>query len=213
VAAPRRLSHRRREAALIALFAVAAITLSALALSLRQAPAWGPDLAIALWVQGWRSPDLTGFFVLVSWLGYFPQNAVATIALAAAFRRDRFWVVGTFLATLLAVGLKLLVGRPRPTDERLRVYAALQDQSFPSGHVVFYTSLFGFAIFLVHTHLPRSPARALLVAALALPIALVGLSRVYLGHHWPSDVLGGYALAAAMLVPYCALYARRRVGA
>jgi membrane-associated phospholipid phosphatase len=211
VAAAGRL--RSRAWAAIALFALAAITLGALALTLRQASAWGPDLAIALWVQSWRSPDLTGFFALVSWLGYFPQGLIATIALAVALRRDWLWVIGTFLATLLNVVLKLLVARPRPTEEVVRVYAALQDQSFPSGHVVFYTSLFGFAIFLVYTHLPRSPARALVVAALALPIVLVGLSRVYLGHHWPSDVLGGYALAAAMLVPYCALYARRRGGA
>jgi membrane-associated phospholipid phosphatase len=208
LAAAARLS--RRAGALVGVFALAAVTLAVLAISLRQAPAWGPDLAIALWLQSWRDPDLTGFFALVSWLGYFPQNALATVGLALALRREWLWVTGTYLATLLNVVLKLVVARPRPTEDAVRVYATLQDQSFPSGHVVFYTALFGFAFFLVYTRASRSALRTAVLVALTIPIVLIGLSRVYLGHHWPSDVLGGYALGAAVLVPYCLLYARRR---
>ena len=202
----------RRAAALVGVMALAAFTLAVLAVTLRQAPAWGPDLAIALWLQSWRDPDLTGFFALVSWLGYFPQGFVATVALGLALRREWLWVVGTYLVTLLNVVVKLLVARPRPTDDVVRVYATLQDQSFPSGHVVFTTTLFGFAFFLVYVRAPRSALRTAVLVALTIPIVLVGISRVYLGHHWPSDVLGGYALAAAALVPYCWLYARARRG-
>jgi undecaprenyl-diphosphatase len=109
---------------------------------------------------------------------------------------------------VITVLVKAAVQRPRPTEEFVRVYAQLTDYGFPSGHVVFYTTLFGFVAFFVYVHRPRWPGRRPLLALLAAPIVLIGVSRVYLGYHWPSDVLGGYALSAALLVPYCALYTR-----
>ena len=74
---------------------------------------------------------------------------------------------------------------------------------FPSGHVVQYTALFGCAFFLVYVLAAPSTWRTIGLILLALPIVLVGPSRLYLGQHWLSDVLGGYALAVLFLVPYC----------
>jgi membrane-associated phospholipid phosphatase len=92
------------------------------------------------------------------------------------------------------------VERPRPAGESIRVVSALLDYSYPSGHVVGYVCLYGFLFFLTYVLLRRSWQRTVALVALALPIGLVGISRIYLGHHWASDVLGGYALGTAYLL-------------
>ena len=50
-----------------------------------------------------------------------------------------------------------------------------------------------------------------MLPVLLIPLVLVGPSRIYLGQHWPSDVLGGYALSVLLLVPYCWAYANWRL--
>jgi undecaprenyl-diphosphatase len=208
-----RALRQRRAFLLVGLFAASALGLAGLAVLLRQAPPAAADLAIGLWLQQWRSPGLIWLMVALSWLGYAPQSVLVTAGLAGAAvlagrPRDGAWLVGTQLGSALGAGLKLLVERPRPTEALVSVYAAATDYGFPSGHVVFYATLFGFAFFLVFVHARRGPRRTVLLALLAAPIPLIGIARVYLGLHWPSDVLGGYALASVVLVPYCALYAR-----
>src|SRR5262245_32841825 len=153
----------------------------------------------------------------VSWPGYAPESVVVTLAMAVAVAypsrrwRDGLWLVGTQVTQPLTSLVKLLIHRPRPTEDLVRVYSAITEYGFPSGHVVFFTTLFGFALFLVCVHWPRSPGRTLLLVLLVTPIALIGTSRVYLGYHWPSDALGGYSLAIAVLVPCCWLYTRWEV--
>jgi undecaprenyl-diphosphatase len=204
---------------LLGLFAASALVLVVLAALLRQAAPLAADLAIELWLQQWRWPELTRLMAAVSWLGYSPQSVVATLVVAGAASaltgrwRDGAWLVGTQLASALAAVVKVLVERPRPTEELVRVYSQIGEYAFPSGHVVFYTTLFGFGFFLVFVHARRTAWRTVLLWLLAVPVLLIGVARVYLGYHWPSDVLGGYALATAVLVPYCALYWRLEVAA
>jgi undecaprenyl-diphosphatase len=210
--------RRRRALLLIGLFAASALVLAVLAVLLRHAAPLAADLAIERWLQQWRWPPLLGLMLVVSWLGYSPQSVAGTLALGvvaglASRWRDGLWLAGTQIATVATSVVKTLVERPRPTPDLVQVYSAIDEYAFPSGHVVFYTTLFGFAFFLVYVHVRRRPWRAFLLALLLTPILLVGISRVYLGYHWPSDVLGGYALAVALLVPYGALYAHLYVPA
>lgn len=206
--------RERRALLLVGLFAASAIVLGLLAVLVGQGGPLAADLAIERWLQQLGSPELTWLMLAVSWLGYAPQSVAVTLVLAAAVAgltgrwRDGLWQVGTQIAMPLTSVIKVMIHRPRPTEDLVRVYSTIQEYGFPSGHVVFFTTLFGFAFFLIYVHLPRAPGRAFLLALLATPILLIGISRVYLGYHWPSDVLGGYALAAAVLVPYCWLYAR-----
>ena len=82
----------------------------------------------------------------------------------------------------------------------VRVASELLDFSFPSGHVVGFVSLYGFLFFLIYVLFRRSPWRTAALVLCGLLLGLVGISRIYLGHHWASDVLGGYAFGSAYLL-------------
>jgi undecaprenyl-diphosphatase len=87
------------------------------------------------------------------------------------------------------------------------VYAELSSYSFPSGHVTGYTMLYGFIFYLAYTLLPRrSVARWVILVVCGVLVALVGVSRVYMGQHWASDALGGYALGFAYLLLVIEVY-------
>jgi undecaprenyl-diphosphatase len=105
--------------------------------------------------------------------------------------------------------VKYVVARPRPTLEHVRVSGEWAHESFPSGHVTFYVCFFGFLFFVAFALLPRgSFVRRVALVLTALPVALVGLSRIYLGAHWPSDTLGAYLLSGLWLALSLHLYRR-----
>lgn len=114
-----------------------------------------------------------------------------------------FSVVG---AGALGSGIKLLVARPRPDAVLIHVFQPIGEYGFPSGHVLFYVSLGGFLWFLCYTLLKPSWRRTLALCAFGLTIALVGVSRVYLGQHWASDVIGAYLLGSIWLALTIAVY-------
>jgi undecaprenyl-diphosphatase len=176
------------------------------------------DLGATRWLQQFQNPLFATLMVWVSWPGFAPQTWAMPILVAAPFAMyglwpEALWVLSTQVASLVANVLKDLVHRARPSPELVGVLRPLDSPSFPSGHVVQYTVLFGFTFFLVYVLARRSTARAIGLVLLAVPIVLVGPSRLYLGQHWLSDVLGGYAVAAMMLILWCWAYAKWRLAA
>lgn len=136
---------------------------------------------------GLRAIMLTGCTALALWLTRYKREAL-------------FLALSTGIAALLDELAKAVVARPRPSTALIRVTHHLSDPSFPSGHVVFYCSYFGFLFGLAYLGRKRAPRVSRLAMVLAvIPIVLVGISRVYLGAHWPSDVLGSYLLSAVWL--------------
>jgi len=112
----------------------------------------------------------------------------------------------TIPEALVAAGVKALVARPRPSAALVHVTTRLTDPSFPSGHALHYTVFYGFlAVMLATAYKPSGWRTVLIVVCIAL-IALVGVSRVYLGEHWTSDVIGGYLIGALYLAPLCLAY-------
>jgi undecaprenyl-diphosphatase len=103
----------------------------------------------------------------------------------------------------------MLIGRPRPTAELVGFAYRSDELSFPSGHVVFYVCYFGFLFFAAYALMRRGSnlRRAALVLS-ALPVLLIGFSRVTLRAHWPSDVLGAYLLGGVWLGFTLELYRR-----
>ena len=118
----------------------------------------------------------------------------AAVFLYRGWRRGALLVIVTLVgAWALDTGLKLLFARARPTAF-YEYYPAPQSYSFPSGHALFSVCFFGgLAVLLTH----RLQSRALQVAVwivAVLIILLIGASRVYLGVHYPTDVVGGFAV-------------------
>jgi undecaprenyl-diphosphatase len=176
-----------------------------------------PDLAVTVGVQSAGNPLLLGFMALVSLFGFPPLNVILVLA-AMAF----FWLAGYRAETgyvalagvgvgLLATLLKLFWLRPRPAGEDIQVFGAVGGHSFPSGHTLFYVSFFGFLFYWVYAFLKKGRLRTVLLCLLGLLIVLVGPSRIYLGHHWASDVLAAYALGLAYLLVLIRAYGATRL--
>jgi undecaprenyl-diphosphatase len=130
--------------------------------------------------------------------------AVAVPLLAGAWR-VALLIDFTLIGDLVTFVVKSVVGRPRPTLEQVLVYGHDVNPSFPSGHVVQYVVFFGILAYLSWEviYSSRGAWRLLGGALFAVCIALIGLvgpSRVYLGAHWPTDVIGGYLIGAGLLL-------------
>jgi undecaprenyl-diphosphatase len=163
------------------------------------------DLRITLGLQEIKSPVFADVMGLVSWVGYLPQSMLITgliIVLLFGFGFQWEAVMGLAAAVFdqsVNALIKLFIHRPRPTGSLVHVVTAINSYSFPSGHVMFYAGFFGFVWFLVFTLMKKSWKRTLLLSVLGGLITLIGISRIYLGEHWTSDVVGAYLLGILCL--------------
>lgn len=195
----------RRARLVASLVASLGLVFVGLALALRQSAGTAVDLALTHAVQSIDHPLFADLMVGISALGYAPWSWLVlggTVAalLAGGFYREVPFVVATEGAGLMVASIKLLVERPRPSGDSIRVMSQLLDYSYPSGHVVSYVCLYGFLFFLVYVLFKRAWLRTTTLGVLALIVGSIGVSRIYLGHHWASDVLGGYALGTVWLL-------------
>jgi len=214
VASPTVVAWRTRH--LVGIMLAAGLLLVGLTVLAEQSGPSAVDLTVTLWLQQFNAPWFATLMYLVSWFGFAPESWVLPLVVAAPFAWrgmwvEAVWLLGSQAASAIDSALKQVVRRPRPSPDLVGVLAPLSDPSFPSGHVVQYTALFGCAFFLVYVLAERSTWRTIGLLALALPLVLVGPSRLYLGQHWLSDVLGGYAVAVLFLVPYCWAYTKWRL--
>jgi undecaprenyl-diphosphatase len=127
-------------------------------------------------------------------------------------RKEALFCALDGLASLLINNiLKLIIARPRPSADLVDVITQVTGYSFPSGHVMFYVSFFGFLFYLSYTLLKPSWKRSLLLLLFGGLIVLVGPSRIYLGNHWASDVFAAYLVGSLILFGVIALYNRWNV--
>jgi len=126
-----------------------------------------------------------GAMILMLWMR---RPSLAVLLLAA-----------TMLRTVSPV-LKYMVDRPRPSPALVDVANRLYDPSFPSGHVLGATLLYGAMIYAVERTVATLAIRRALQGALVSLIVLMGYARVQMGEHWPTDVLAGWAAGTLLLI-------------
>lgn len=169
-------------------------------------PSFSIDLKIAIGLQSFNNPVFSGLMTFISWVGFSPQSFIASaVIIVILFVLGYRWesaaaLVIAVIVPLLNLLIKTLVHRTRPGADLIHVVRVLSDYSFPSGHVMLYTGFFGFVCFLTYTLLKPSWIRTLLLVIFGSHVVLVGISRIYLGQHWASDVLGAYLLGGLCLI-------------
>lgn len=141
----------------------------------------------------------------ISWFGYmWPSVGLVLLTAAILFLKKKYregiFCISTLLIGVINYILKMLINRPRPGANLVRVIVDVQHQSFPSGHVSFYIVFFGFIAFLFyHKKWLALPLRYTVITCCVSLILTVPISRIYLGAHWFTDVLGGFLLGSVCL--------------
>ena len=161
------------------------------------------DVWLAQWLHAHADPQVTRFMLIVSRLHDPWVLSLVMLCLAAAllYRRNWVWLLSVLLAIpggmLLNVLVKQAFQRARPTfDDPV---LTLLTYSFPSGHAVGATLFYGVLATMLVTRAKTWRLRSVIVLTALAMVALVAFSRIYLGVHYLSDVLGGFAVAVAWL--------------
>lgn len=193
-------THRSK---LLLSFAAACLLFSLLLTGIvRQHGSDGVDLAIMQAVYSLRSPILTMLLKGITFFGDRGLVAVAILATISLVVR-RQWHQTLWFSLLVGTGatvnavLKVLIARPRPL---LSVILGESDFSFPSGHAMDSAIMYGAIAYLLFQTMPRRHPQSKIVFLIALMVGMIGFSRIYLGVHYPSDVLGGYLFGTAWLL-------------
>lgn len=172
------------------------------------------DTSIALYIHQFTSPFLDAFFGAITAFGSTKTLAIVTILfsliliISLRFHKAHVLLLAAIFSSVTSIVIKHIIERPRPTlwpqAEMLNSY------SFPSGHALVSTVIYGILAFFLAERYPNR--RTLIYAAFLLLIFTVGTSRIYLGVHWPSDVLGGWAIGALLLAAMIRWYHKGSIG-
>jgi undecaprenyl-diphosphatase len=161
------------------------------------------DERLAVWLHGRATEPLTDVFRAVTRLGNFITLFAVTLVAVVIFWRRRERIDAAFVALaalgaqVLSTGMKLGFRRDRPFfPDPLATESTF---SFPSGHALVSLAVYGSIALVLARRLSSHTQRALLLGATALLVIAIGFSRLYLGVHFLSDVLAGYAAGAAWL--------------
>lgn len=208
--------NKRRQR--IVLYVLAIITLGFLTLTLLVSlfPTSGIDLHFSEEIQQHQNAALDHLMYWISCPGFMPQAPIMVTATALVFflfkyKKAALYLLLTMLAGLVSTLVKIAVNRPRPSDTLVRIVQKTTQQSFPSGHVLFYVVFFGFLVLLMYQLEGVSKIlRGSIILICLLFIFLIPVSRIYMGAHWFTDVLGGFLLGLICLYTLSWFYLRHR---
>jgi undecaprenyl-diphosphatase len=195
------MSNIRFISLLLSIF-LAAIIFTAVAVRNQLFPG---DLFLSQTIQSLITLPLTKVMTWISWpFGDWRAVIVTAIIALAVWRLiGRFEAILISLAgiiTLLNYAFKAIIGRQRPSAQIVQVLAQETNNGFPSSHAFFSSICIGMLAYLLYNRLSKKYQRVLMIMIPTLLILSVGFSRIYLGVHWTSDVIGGYLFGCFFLV-------------
>lgn len=145
------------------------------------------------------SMGMTKFMLFISYLGSATALIILTIGFIILLKNktnSTSVAINLILVFLLNRLLKIIIARPRP--EVLKIVQE-KGYSFPSGHTMVSTGFYGFLIYLIYKNIKSKKIKYPLIVTLAILILLIGISRVYLGAHYATDVIGGWIIGTLYL--------------
>lgn len=155
------------------------------------------DMRVRMWVHGFASTGMTSAMRVITEMGSLGLAILVVVSigifLAKGWNRGVLWILLSVAgATVLSLGLKYGFHRPRPVPF---FGVAPHSYSFPSGHSLFSLCFYGTLAGLINGRVRALWLRIAVWAAAALLVVAIGISRIYLGVHYPSDVVAGYLAA------------------
>ncbi|MBK5192887.1 MAG: phosphatase PAP2 family protein [Flavobacteriaceae bacterium] len=166
------------------------------------------DSKITDFIISFRSPELNKILQFITNIGdiygYLAVGLISSIAFYLKFKNWRFVIQMIFvlgISALSNLALKQTINRPRPDVEHLVSVATL---SYPSGHAMSAISFYGFLIYLCYGFKMNKWIKLGMILFFTLLIFSIGISRIYLGVHFPSDIAGGF-IAGLIWVAFCVI--------
>ncbi|ACC84485.1 phosphatase PAP2 family protein [Nostoc punctiforme] len=160
------------------------------------------DTTFLLWLHQFANPSLDNFMLFITNLGN-PSTVVIVVSVNLIllwwqhYREEaKFFVLACLGGFILNTGLKLFFSKPRPELWHRLIYE--KSFSFPSGHALGSMVLYGFIAHELATHYPRFAK--FIYSLTVILIAAIGISRLYLGVHWPTDIIAGYGVGFLWLM-------------
>ncbi len=156
------------------------------------------------------SEYMTPIAKFITKLGNAESLMLITIILCFAIKNKKIkWAIPINLAcsAILNITLKNIIQRPRPVEYRI---INENGYSFPSGHSMVSMAFYGLLIYLIYKNVKNKYIKIISILLLSALIFLIGASRIYLGVHYTSDVIGGFLLSISYLVLYIGIL--KRVG-
>lgn len=170
------------------------------------------DTAVRQWVYSIRSSALTPVLRSITYMGNWQTiTALCILLLVIPKTRVRYGIPVSSSALFITVfnkGVKQIFQRPRPDASLHLIHEG--GYSFTSGHSITSMVVFGLLIYLVRKYAEDEKRANILTVFLAIPWICIGPSRIYMGVHYPTDVLGGWFLGAALLMVILSIEDRRR---
>ncbi len=145
----------------------------------------------------YRSDVLTNIMKIITFFGSVLMILILTVLFVIFVKGKRnklLILINVIVVTLLNQLLKYVFQRERPTNSIIEETG----YSFPSGHSMVSMAFYGFLIYLVYKS--NMKFKGLIISFISILIFLIGISRIYLGVHYPSDVLGGFTLSLSYLI-------------
>ncbi|MEH2196463.1 MAG: phosphatase PAP2 family protein [Nostoc sp.] len=160
------------------------------------------DTNFLLWLHQFANPSLDNFMLFITNLGN-PSTVVIVVSVNLIllwwqrYREEaKFFILACLGGFILNTGLKLFFSKPRP--ELWHRLISEKSFSFPSGHALGSMVLYGFIAYELATHYPRFAT--FIYSLTVILIAVIGISRLYLGVHWPTDIIAGYGVGFLWLM-------------
>jgi membrane-associated phospholipid phosphatase len=195
----------------------AAAAAGAIARNVRKGHTADFDRTVTLAIQQRKGRAFGRLMWHASWAGFPPQSRTIPLVLPALFliagqKREAKYQLAGWGTSLISGSIKTFMQRPRPYGDEFTIHEAnIGGTSFPSGHVINYVGVYGTLATILNERMSHGPAKTIVLGAIATQLALVGPSRIYLGHHWFTDVTTSYLLGTGYVTALGSLYRRGRM--